>query len=66
MKHRFFYVQDFTSQWKNRLKCLSLPCLAVPPAESPSTKKISEISGSLEEQSDNFPGKPEPPIGDFL
>ena len=47
-------------------KCLSLPCLAVPPAESPSTKNISHFSGSLSEQSDNFPGRPEPDKTFFL
>ena len=47
-------------------KFLSLPPLAVPPAESPSTRKISLIDGSLDEQSANFPGKPDPPNGDFL
>ena len=39
---------------------LSLPCLAEPPAESPSTRNISHISGSLLEQSASFPGS-EPP-----
>ena len=38
----------------------SRPCLAVPPAESPSTRKISEATGSLEEQSDSLPGSPLP------
>ena len=42
--------------WKVR----SLPCLAVPPAESPSTKKISVFSRSRDEQSANLPGRPEP------
>ena len=36
---------------------LSLPCLADPPAESPSTKYISQISGSFDEQSASFPGR---------
>ena len=40
--------------WNSR----SRPCFAVPPAESPSTKKISHFSGSVSEQSDNLPGKP--------
>ena len=35
---------------------LSLPCLAEPPAESPSTKNISLNLGSFSEQSANFPG----------
>jgi len=32
---------------------LSLPCFAVPPAESPSTRKSSHCRGSLFEQSDD-------------
>ena len=36
----------------------SRPCFAVPPAESPSTRKISHIEASLLEQSASFPGKP--------
>ncbi len=43
--------------WKLR----SRPCFAVPPAESPSTKKISHLAGSCSEQSDNLPGNPPPP-----
>ena len=34
----------------------SRPCLAEPPAESPSTMKSSADSGSLIEQSASFPG----------
>jgi hypothetical protein len=45
---------------------LSLPCFAEPPAESPSTKNISHFSGSLSEQSDNFPGRPDPERTFFL
>ena len=37
---------------------LSLPCLAEPPAESPSTRKISDSAGSFVWQSLNFPGSP--------
>ena len=36
---------------------LSRPCFALPPAESPSTKKISDLAGSFSEQSANLPGK---------
>ncbi len=36
---------------------LSLPCFAEPPAESPSTKKISDLDGSFSWQSANFPGR---------
>ena len=34
----------------------SRPCLAEPPAESPSTMKISASDGSLTEQSASLPG----------
>jgi hypothetical protein len=45
---------------------LSLPCLAEPPAESPSTKNISLNRGSFSEQSANFPGRvPNPGIPFF-
>jgi len=47
-------------------KFLSRPCLAVPPAESPSTKKISHFSGSFQAQSDSLPGSPPPDITVFL
>ena len=36
--------------------CRSRPCFAVPPAESPSTRKISVREGSRSEQSASFPG----------
>ena len=35
-----------------------LPCLADPPAESPSTKYISDNAGSFSWQSASFPGNP--------
>ena len=41
---------------------LSRPCFAVPPAESPSTRKSSHFSGSLSEQSASLPGMPAPDI----
>ena len=46
--------------FKGKIACvrLSLPCLALPPAESPSTRKISERAGSRSWQSANLPGKP--------
>ena len=47
--------------WKRR----SRPCLALPPAESPSTTYSSQCSGSLMEQSASFPGNP-PPSNAFL
>ena len=37
----------------------SLPSLALPAAESPSTKNISDFSGSLLEQSASLPGRVE-------
>ena len=37
--------------------CRSLPCFALPAAESPSTIKISDTVGSREAQSANFPGR---------
>jgi hypothetical protein len=36
---------------------LSLPCLAEPAAESPSTMKISDSDGSRDAQSASLPGK---------
>ena len=36
----------------------SRPCLAEPPAESPSTKNNSDCAGSFSWQSANLPGKP--------
>mmetsp|Transcript_31688 Transcript_31688/g.79150 ORF Transcript_31688/g.79150 Transcript_31688/m.79150 type:complete len:210 (+) Transcript_31688:765-1394(+) len=44
---------------------LSRPCLAEPPAESPSTRKISDSVGSSDWQSDNFPGSTVRCITDF-
>ena len=40
--------------------------MALPPAESPSTIKISEFSGLRLEQSANFPGKVKPSKAPFL
>ena len=45
--------------WYWRLR----PCLAEPPAESPSTMKSSQLAASLSLQSANLPGKPPPAIG---
>ncbi len=42
--------------WKRR----SRPCLAVPPADSPSTRNISQRLGSRSEQSASLPGSPPP------
>ena len=39
------------------------PCLADPPAESPSTRNISHSSGFRDEQSASFPGSPPPLMG---
>src|SRR5246127_3065630 len=38
--------------WNSRLR----PCLALPPAESPSTMKSSDFAGSFSWQSASFPG----------
>ena len=48
--------------WKRR----SLACLAEPPAESPSTMKISDSSGRRDWQSANFPGRVSPSKMPFL
>ena len=45
---------------------LSRPCLADPPADSPSTIKISHFSGSFSWQSASFPGKDETSSAPFL
>ena len=42
--------------WKRR----SRPCLAVPPADSPSTRNNSQRVGSRSEQSASLPGRPPP------
>ena len=44
----------------------SLPCFADPPAESPSTIKISHFSGSFSWQSANFPGNEDISRAPFL
>ena len=45
---------------------LSLPCFALPPAESPSTMYTSHSSGFLLLQSANFPGRVVVSNADFL
>jgi len=47
---------------RGRMACVrrSRPCLAEPPAESPSTMKISERAGSPSWQSASLPGRPAP------
>ena len=40
--------------------CELRPCLADPPAESPSTRKSSEYAGFFSRQSASFPGSPPP------
>ena len=44
----------------------SRPCLALPPAESPSTRNISERLGSFSEQSASLPGMETPSKTLFL
>jgi len=45
---------------------LSLPCFAIPPAESPSTMYSSHSSGFVFEQSASFPGSDSPSSSPFL
>ena len=54
--------------FRGRIACvdLSLPCFAEPPADSPSTIKISHFSGSFSWQSANFPGSDETSRAPFL
>ena len=44
---------------RGRIACVLrlLAFLALPPAESPSTRKISQFAGSLSEQSESLPGR---------
>ena len=53
------FSELITFPLRGRIACilLSLPCFAVPPAESPSTRKSSHWRGSLFEQSASFPGR---------
>ncbi len=51
---------------KTAWQSLFLPCLAEPPAESPSTIKSSDFDGSLSMQSASFPGKFEISSAPFL
>ena len=46
--------------FKGKIACVrrSRPCLAEPPAESPSTKNSSDFAGSFSWQSASLPGKP--------
>ncbi len=47
--------------WFSRLRA----CLAEPPAESPSTRKISDLAGSRSWQSASLPGRDEMSSGDL-
>ena len=47
--------------WNSRLR----PCLALPPAESPSTMYISQSAGLRFEQSESFPGRVRPLMTDL-
>ena len=62
------FSEFITLPLRGKIACvlLSLPCFAEPPAESPSTKYISQNAGSLFEQSDSFPGSDDPPRALFL
>ena len=55
---RLLDVQYLSPKRQNRLCAPSLPCLAEPPAESPSTIKSSLSAGSFSEQSASLPGRP--------
>src|SRR5690554_5003188 len=54
----FLYVQDLTLQRQDGLVFPSRPCLALPPAESPSTMNSSDRAGSFSWQSASLPGRP--------
>ena len=53
-------VEDLALQRKDGLERRSRPCLAVPPADSPSTRYSSHVSGWRSEQSASLPGRPPP------
>src|SRR5690349_23926495 len=44
-----------STAWNSRLR----PCLALPPAESPSTMNSSDLAGSRSWQSESLPGRSE-------
>ncbi len=56
----------FPRKGRTAWNLLSLADLQEPPADSPSTMKISDSSGFLEIQSANFPGKAKPSKIPFL
>ena len=62
------FSELITFPLRGKIACvlLSLPCFAVPPAESPSTRKSSHCKGSLFEQSANLPGRVVDPSPDFF
>src|SRR3974377_645571 len=47
------FPRNGRTAWNPRLR----PCLALPPAESPSTMKISDLAGSRSWQSASLPGR---------
>ena len=50
------HVEDLAAQGQDGLRLTVASLLAEPPAESPSTMKISDSDGSFEEQSASLPG----------
>ncbi|MNR06089.1 hypothetical protein D3C85_1221510 [compost metagenome] len=55
-----FRILPFSGRMAWNLR--SRPCLAEPPAESPSTRYSSDIAGSFSWQSASLPGRPRPSI----
>jgi hypothetical protein len=53
---RLTAIEDLARSGNTAWKRRSRPCLAEPPAESPSTRYSSHCAGSLSEQSANLPG----------
>ena len=56
----FSTFRIFPLSGKMAWKARSRPCLALPPAESPSTRYSSHSAGMREEQSASLPGRPPP------
>lgn len=60
------HVEDLPRRGRIAWKFRSRPCLADPPAESPSTMNSSDSSGEPLVQSASFPGRPPPNRASFL
>ena len=63
----FFYIQDFSSQWKDRL-CRTAVSLSLQnhPLNLPRRCRSHSFPGFLSEQSASFPGRDIPSRADFL